>query len=138
MTTNSQKLKRNWKANIHMQGKQRYIYTPSHAPRGWVGDHHSPPRLFYFHKILIYALQNQKYCALVPNTPKASLHANQLKSSKCFLNKIYENREKKFRTRAHLTVANVVTETHCFLSALRAVFFLNIACRLLQFKRYYS
>ena len=41
---------------------------------------------------------------------------------------IYENREKKFRTRAHLTVANVVTETHCFLSALRAVFFLNIAC----------
>lgn len=44
---------------------------------------------------------------------------------------IYENREKKFRTRAHLTVANVVTETHCFLSALRAVFFLNIACRLL-------
>lgn len=44
MTTNSQKLKRNWKANIYMQGKQRYIYTPSHAPRGWVGDHHSPPR----------------------------------------------------------------------------------------------
>lgn len=60
MTTNSQKLKRNWKANIHMQGKQRYIYTPSHAPRGWVGDHHSPPRLFYFHKILIYALQKPK------------------------------------------------------------------------------
>ena len=28
-------------------------------------------RWFYFHKILIYAIQNQKYRALMPNTPKS-------------------------------------------------------------------
>lgn len=110
-----------------MQGKQR-LYLHAKSCTAWVGWR--PPQS----TTVVLLPQDSYLCYTKPkvsrtdakHSKKPRYMQTSLSLQNTFSTKWKQNirkRKKKFRTRAHLTVAHVVTETHCFLSALRAVFF---------------